>query len=206
MCTRFFIDKSAEEFRAITYLAKRSPLAKKFIAAGSRIYTEGEIRPTNVVPVIAPSPAGKRMVYPMKWGFSDKEHGRIFFNARSETAAQKPSFSEAWVSHRCIIPASFYFEWEHFKSPSGKERTGDKFAIQPRSSSCTWLCGLYRIEEGFPVFVILTREPEGSVKEIHDRMPLILPKEKCSLWIDPRTNPAELLPCALTDMITERQV
>ena len=68
----------------------------------------------------------------------------------------------------------------------------------------TWLCGLYRIEEGLPVFVILTREPGEGIRFIHDRMPLILPENCIGDWIRPDTKPEELLGDALTDMIFEK--
>ena len=68
----------------------------------------------------------------------------------------------------------------------------------------TWLCGLYRIEEGLPVFVILTREPGESIRFIHDRMPLILPENSIGDWIRPDTRPEDLLGDALTDMIFEK--
>ncbi len=129
---------------------------------------------------------------------------RSIFNARLETASEKTTFKDAWQSHRCIIPAYYYFEWEHFKSSNGKIKTGDKYAIQPTGSSATWLCGLYRIEEGYPVFVILTKEPTTEIAKIHDRMPLILPKEKINEWINPSSNPVDLIQFALSDMITEK--
>ena len=76
--------------------------------------------------------------------------------------------------------------------------------IQPKGSTITWLCGLYRIEEGLPVFVILTREPGEEIRFIHDRMPLILPEKYIDDWIRPDTKPEELLPEALTEMMFER--
>ena len=104
----------------------------------------------------------------------------------------------------CIIPAAYYYEWEHFKSPDGKVKTGDKYAIQPTGCTVTWLCGLYRIEEGYPVFVILTKEPTIELGKIHDRMPMMLPKDKIEDWINPSKNPEELIPYALLDMVTEK--
>lgn len=67
----------------------------------------------------------------------------------------------------------------------------------------TWLCGLYRIENGLPVFVILTREPAKEIRFIHNRMPLILPERYINDWIRPDTKPEELLPAAMTDMLFE---
>ena len=67
-----------------------------------------------------------------------------------------------------------------------------------------WLCGLYRIEAGFPHFVILTRDPGEAIRFIHDRMPLIMPEELIDRWIAPAENPETLLSSALTDMIYEK--
>ena len=141
----------------------------------------------------------------MRWGFTNPNHNSTVFNARAESAGQKPTFRDAWKSHRCIVPASYYFEWEHFKSPDGsRTKTGGKYIIQPQNAAVTWLCGLYRIEDGFPVFVILTREPGTSVAAIHDRMPLILPEEKIDEWIDPSADPNQVSEFALTEMVAEK--
>ena len=97
----------------------------------------------------------------------------------------KPSFSESWSRRRCVIPASYYYEWKHYKSIDGRDKTGAKYLIQPKGASITWLCGLYRIENDIPVFTVLTREPSGEVSQIHDRMPLILPESVIDEWITP---------------------
>ena len=172
MCCRYWFDESPE-LRPFVEEMNRSPLVEKFVITGP-ITTQGEVRPTNVVPVIASNKRGQKAVYPMKWGFSGRT---LLVNARSETASTKPTFSDAWKSHRCIVPASYYFEWEHLISNDGKKKTGPKYLIQPKDSAVTWMCGLYRIEEGLPVFVILTRAPGEEIRFIHDRMPLILPEE-----------------------------
>ena len=125
-------------------------------------------------------------------------------NARTETAAEKPTFQESWERRRCVIPVSWYFEWEHLIGNTGQKKTGDKYMIQPRGSSVTWLCGLYRIENNLPVFTILTREPGEEHRKTHDRMPLILPEDRIDQWIRPDTKPEELLPYTLTDMIFEK--
>ncbi len=199
MCCRYWVDESPE-IREIVEEMNRSPLVAKWHRIKG-ITEHGEVRPTDVVPVIAPDRRGARAVFPMKWGFSGRT---LLMNARSETAAAKPTFSEAWARHRCIVPASWYFEWEHRQGNDGKVHTGDKYMIQPKGSSMTWLCGLYRIEEGLPVFVVLTREPGEGIRFIHDRMPLILPEHLVEAWIRPDRRPEELLPHALTDMVFEK--
>ena len=206
MCTRYFMDDAPSELTEIMEAVKRSPLSDKFIRKfGRPVVTSGEVRPTDIAPVLAPNKNGKRSVYPMRWGFTNPNHNSTIFNARAESAGQKPTFRDAWKSHRCIVPASYYFEWEHFKSPDGsRTKTGGKYIIQPQNAAVTWLCGLYRIEDGFPVFVILTREPGASVAAIHDRMPLILPQEKIDEWIDPSADPNQVSEFALTEMVAEK--
>ena len=68
----------------------------------------------------------------------------------------------------------------------------------------TWLCGLYRIENGLPAFVILTKEPSPDVAHIHDRMPMILPKRAVREWINPAVKPEDLLPYAVSGMAAEK--
>lgn len=205
MCTRYALEKDLPELKEIADEVLQSLLAQRFVATHARpIVTSGEVRPTDIVPVIAPNAKGLKTVFPMQWGFLNKDNKRTLFNARVETAGEKPTFKDAWQSHRCIIPASYYFEWAHFKSPDGREKTGNKYAIQPSGCTLTWLCGLYRIENGYPVFVILTKAPTVELSKIHDRMPLMLPKDRIEDWINPSSNPEELLSYALTDMIIEK--
>jgi len=205
MCTRYALEKDLPELKEIADEVLQSLLAQRFVATHARpIVTSGEVRPTDIVPVIAPNAKGLKTVFPMQWGFLNKDNKRTLFNARVETAGEKPTFKDAWQSHRCIIPASYYFEWAHFKSPDGREKTGDKYAIQPSGCTLTWLCGLYRIENGYPVFVILTKAPTVELSKIHDRMPLMLPKNRIEDWINPSSNPEELLSYALTNMIIEK--
>ena len=199
MCSRYWTDESPE-LRPIVEEMNRSPLVTRWHET-TAVKSYGEIRPTDVVPVLAPNRAGKKTVYPMKWGYSGKS---LLINARSETAAEKPMFREDWARHRCIVPASWYFEWEHRLGNDGKKHTGDKYMIQPRNSTMTWLCGLYRIEKGLPVFAVLTREPGEEIRFIHDRMPLIMPEKLVDKWIRPDMKPEELLSCALTDMVFEK--
>ncbi len=205
MCTRYALEKDLPDLQDIADAVLHTALAMRFVETHGRpIVTSGEVRPTDIVPVIAPNSKGVKSVFPMQWGFLARDNKRTLFNARVESAAVKPTFKDAWRSQRCIIPASYYFEWQHFKNADGKEKNGDKFAIQPAGYTMTWLCGLYRIEQGFPVFVVLTREPSVEMSVIHDRMPLMLPKEKIDDWISPSSDPKELLPFALTDMIKEK--
>ena len=205
MCCRYYMEMSPE-LKPIVDEAMRSSLGDRMVRKlGRPLKTSGEIFPTDIVPVIAPDKNGQRAVFPMIWGFKTQT-GSSMFNARLETASVKPSFRDAWKNCRCIIPASWYYEWQHFVSSDGKEKTGDKFMIQPKGQSMTCLAGLYKIEDGFPYFTVLTREPSSDMKLIHDRMPLILPPEWIDDWIRPDGDPDRVKLYGLLDMICEKTV
>lgn len=201
MCCRFYME-SSPELRPFVEAANRSPLLFKMLEKTAKpMKTEGEIRPADLVPVLATSRAGKPAVFPMLWGFQGKQS--LLINARAETAAEKPAFRDSWQSHRCAVPASWYYEWEHLSSPDGKTRTGRKYLIQPEGSALSWLAGLYRLEDGLPRFTVLTQEPSPEVRAIHDRMPVLFPREVISAWIRPDQDPAPLLARSLRSMILE---
>ena len=208
MCCRYWMEESPE-LRPFVEAVNRSPLKDKMVSKLARpIKTTGEIRPTDMVPVVAPNAKGEAVVFPMIWGFSNPKAGQPLVNCRVETVATKPTWRESWERHRCIVPASWYYEWEHFVSPDGRTKTGNKYMIQPRGSRITYLAGLYRIEETaglkYPDFAILTREPSEEIRFIHERMPLILPKEAVTSWIRPEGNPNELIQTAIQDMVYEK--
>ncbi len=205
MCTRFFIDVSNEELQEITGRAEHSVLMERFRMRGpARLISSGEVFPTNITAVIAPNPKGNAQVYPMHFGFRMQEGRPPILNARVETAAEKPAFRDAWNAHRCVVPCSYYFEWEHLKDSAGKVITKDKYLIQPAGEEITWLGGLYRIRDGLPEFVILTREPADALRRIHDRMPLLLSREALADWLRPDRKPEDLLPSALTEVYFEK--
>lgn len=199
MCGRYYLDGTTETESFIVQMMK-SPLVRRWNDTCT-VKSSGEIKPTDVVPVIAPNRSGNKSVFPMKWGYTGKT---LLINARVETASEKPTFRDDWKSHRCIVPASYYFEWLHLRSNDGKTTTGDKYVIQPKGSSVTWLCGLYRLENEMPHFVILTRDATDPLRFIHDRMPLIMPEDLAGEWIKPDADPNALVDAALTDMIAEK--
>ncbi|MBR5065972.1 MAG: SOS response-associated peptidase family protein [Oscillospiraceae bacterium] len=203
MCVRFIMYSQPRDQDDFISEMMQSSLIKKFRDAGACVLTGGEARPTNVVPVIAPDRNGIKTVFPMRWGFRVPGLSLVV-NARTETAAVRPTFRDAWRQHRCAIPAESYIEWEHIAAPNGKTRTGDKFSIHPAEEPVTWLCGLYRIEDGLPVFTVLTREPSESVRHIHDRMPLILPESLIDAWVDPGRRAEDLLGHAVTALAADR--
>ena len=200
MCGRYYLEQTEEMAPWIDRMMK-SALARKWTDT-VRVNSSGEMRPTDVVPVIAPNRSGGKAVFPMRWGYNGKS---LLINAKVETASEKPTFRDDWKSHRCIVPASYYFEWEHLTTNNGKTVTGDKYMIQPKNSTVTWLCGIYRFENEMPHFVILTQEAAEPIRFIHDRMPLIMPDDLKDEWIKPDADPKALVSMALTDMFAEKR-
>ena len=187
------------ELRELVKEMNRSKLASRFTGEeGGLLQPEGEIFPSAVLPVLAVNKAGEQRVFPMTWGFSGPKG--LLINARAETAAEKPAFRESWAAHRCVIPASWYFEWEHDE----KKKAGQKYALRPEEQSLVWLAGLYRMEEGLPVFVILTRPADESVAWMHDRMPVMLPRAEIGGWIRPGGDPENAVRNCLTKVRWEQ--
>ena len=207
MCTRFYAALSPE-LRPIIEATRKMNIAEQMMRHLARPATMvGEIRPTDMAAVIAPNKRGERAVFPMLWGFYEENLHRPLVNCRVETARVKPLWSDSWKQRRCVIPASYYYEWKHYADSNGRIRTGDKDAIQPRGTDVTYLAGLYRIEESrdlkYPVFAVLTKTPTDDLREIHDRMPLILQESEIDKWISPDGEPNEVVAKAVTDVVIE---
>jgi len=85
-----------------------------------------------------------------------------------------------------------------------------KFAIQTEGSEITYIAGVYRYEEHsgmkVPVFTVLTKEAEGTVRDIHERMPIVLGKDSLQDWIRPDGDPSAIVEKALSNMVFETAV
>ena len=216
MCCRYYYNASDEPLRQMAELTRQSPLLDRFEQQASRAFMGGgEMAPGMIVPAAASNKAREQAIFPMQWGYRVEGEPRRaggarpnfwLFNARTETAAEKPAFRESWEKHRCALPASCYFEWEHFIRPNGKADTGQKYAFRPSGGGLLWLAGLYRLENGLPRFVVLTREPTEAIRAIHDRMPLVLAERDVAEWIHPDGDPWDIAKRAVTEMTMQKAV
>lgn len=154
----------------------------------------GEIFPGDKVFAAANSRAMNIRAFPMEWGFTGRDGKRII-NARSETAAEKPIFRESLACRRCLLPAKMYYEWDENHT---------KFAIRPQEEEVFFLAGLYRTENGKPVFSILTRPASDSVAEIHHRMPVILRAGMMRAWMNNENDPVRMMNDAVKSMMWEK--
>ena len=147
------------------------------------------IAPSQAVPVIFQDENGTRACVPMRWGLipswaKDPAAVRPAVNARAETLAERPSFRSPLARHRCLIPASGFYEWKK----SGK--VASPYYIHRKDDELFAFAGLYdlwRSPEGemTRTCVIITTPPNPLVSCYHDRMPAILRLEDEDRWIDP---------------------
>jgi putative SOS response-associated peptidase YedK len=157
------------------------------------------IAPTDEVATIRQDRHGpKRIFAKMRWGLipywaKDKSFGAKAINAVSETAAEKPAFKESMKKRRCLVPADGFYEWKKI-GPKKKQ----PFNIGMKDDGLFAFAGLWdrwKDSDGKVIesCTILTTEANPLLKDIHDRMPVIIEKDDYDLWLDPgMPDPAKL--------------
>jgi putative SOS response-associated peptidase YedK len=164
----------------------------------------GQIQPNyNVAPqqpiVVVIQESLKRILDLMHWGLvpfwaKEKSIGYRMINARSETAANKPSFKTAFKNRRCLIVNDGFYEW------MGSKGQKEPVFIKPKAKGPFAFAGLWEIWkskdnplEPYKSCTVLTTEASDSIAKIHHRMPAVLKPEAYDAWLDPmQRNPVEL--------------
>lgn len=161
MCGRYYIDINDLEYQRI-------------VDALAQLPKSGEIFPTDTVPAL--SSAGLSL---MQWGFPRYDGKGVVINARAETVTAKPMFAGPFAALRCLLPASFYYEWKK----EGTKRI--KYRMSLPGSPVLYLAGVARNYGNGqpPAFVILTRPAAAGIAFVHERMPLILPPDALEAWL-----------------------
>ena len=154
------------------------------------------IAPTQLVPVItSDSPKGFSFFY---WGITpdfgqNKPVSPKLINARAESVHEKVTFKSSFQKRRCLIPADGFFEW---KKLGKKTKIPYRFTL--REEECFAFAGIWEEYETVSgesqhTFLILTTSPNEQVNEVHDRMPVILPRNQEKKWLDTYSSEEELL-------------
>jgi putative SOS response-associated peptidase YedK len=177
MCGRFVLENTPEQIRETYRLTNVPDLSPRY-----------NIAPSQPVAVVRQHNGGDRELAFLQWGLvpawsKDAAIGYKMINARCETVQEKPSFRQAFLARRCVIPASGFYEWEK----SGKEKV--PHYIHLRDGQVMSLAGLWekwKSPEGkvLETCTILTTTANGLVKELHDRMPVILHSDELDLWLN----------------------
>jgi len=187
VCGRFNQTASGEEVAEAFGLDEAPELAPRY-----------NIAPTQPIAVIGIQPkTGRRGLALLTWGLVPRDalgKERGFINARSETAWEKPSFSEAFAQRRCLIPATGFYEWQKLDA-----RRRQPWLIRLATAGPFAFAGLWEpaaaVPGAGPTCTILTTEPNEIARPIHDRMPVILDPADYAQWLDPTvTIAAELRP------------
>jgi putative SOS response-associated peptidase YedK len=160
--------------------------------------------PTQQLPVVTQDET--RHLELMRWGLiprwaKDESIGARMINARAETLMEKPSFRPLLRARRCLVVASGFYEWQ--------KPTRTPHYIRASDESLLTFAGLYDIwrdRDGNSVasYAIVTTTPNELMAPIHDRMPVILPPEEATMWLDPDARESEPLLALLRPYPAER--
>ena len=186
MCGRFAVDSDIND------------LIEEFVADGGSVHDWApafNIAPTDPVPVVlerVKNGARERSIELGRWSIVpswSKELKLKFptFNARSETVTEKASFKSSVASKRALIPARGYYEWHTegtTKTPHfiGPEQGNVAFA----ALYSWWRDATIPDAEWMLTATILTMESVPELASIHDRNPVMLPREWWSDWLNPQ--------------------
>jgi len=189
MCGRFTLKSSARD------LAEAFPWLELPSSGMSPRYN---VAPSQAVPAVRND--GSRRIEPLRWGLvpffaRDPSIGDRMINARSETAAEKPAFREAFRHRRCLVFADGFYEWR--ENPGRRAKT--PMYVQVEDGRPFAFAGLWESwrgpgeDEPLRSCTILTTEPNERLRAIHDRMPVILREGDVERWIAPEPRPVAWL-------------
>jgi putative SOS response-associated peptidase YedK len=170
------------------------------------------VAPTNDVYAVLED-GSARKVEPLHWGLvprwaKDPSIGNRMINARAETLASKNAFKHAFSKRRCIIPADGFYEWKAVTAGGAGSAGGGSgrkakqpYFIHREDGEPFAFAGLWEVwrnpdapdQEEVHSCCIITGEPNDKVREIHDRMPVILPPGAWDSWLDPENHDLDLL-------------
>lgn len=151
------------------------------------------ITPNTHIRVLTPDKHGSLWLTAAYWSLipewmRDEVPSFPTFNARIETALDRPTFRDAARNHRLIVPMTAYYEWDKHKLP---------YCFTARDKSVLWAAGLFSIRPTDKArrlsCTILTRDAIGAAARVHDRMPVLLNHAAAMRWMQPTADPATLL-------------
>jgi putative SOS response-associated peptidase YedK len=164
------------------------------------------IAPTQLLPVVANGDVNRFEI--MRWGLvpswaKDLSVGNRMINARAETIAEKPAFRPALRRRRCLVPVDGFYEWKRSVDEHGVE-TKQPMYIRMKGGGTFAFAGLW--EEWGPdgevlSFTIITTGPNELMRGIHDRMPVIVPRERYGDWLRPGGSRDEVKAEAVTGLL-----
>src|SRR6267154_5567299 len=149
------------------------------------------VAPTQPIPVVR-LVDGRREFALVRWGLipswvKDPRGFTLLFNARGESAAEKPAFRNAMKRRRCLFPADGFYEWKQ----DGKNKRPYFVRLKgggPMAFAGLWESWMGPNGEEVETAAIVTTAASRSIAHIHDRMPVIVPPEAFDFWLDPNVD------------------
>jgi putative SOS response-associated peptidase YedK len=152
------------------------------------------IAPGDDVLAVTTSREGERRPDILRWGLvpfwaKDANTGFKMINARAETVAEKPAFRDALAKRRCLVLADGFYEWQRVEGQGSRKRK-QPFWITRADGVPFAFAGLWATwhgeDEVLRTCTIVTTEANSALRDIHDRMPVILPDGRAeAIWLDP---------------------
>ena len=153
------------------------------------------VAPMSMVPVVHETKDGERVAETMRWGLlpnwaKDEKFAAKLTNARAEGIADKPSFRQALRRRRCLLPSNGFYEWR--AEADGKQPWYISPRTVPGEPPLFAFAGLFEAwrpdgsaedAEWLLTCCVITTTPNSVMAPIHDRMPVILPREEWAAWL-----------------------
>jgi putative SOS response-associated peptidase YedK len=192
MCGRYATTRSAADLSMLFE-------ALDVTEAGTAVPVDYNVAPTDPVPVIRMSTSyAGRVLDIARWGLvppwaGDRRIGSRMINARAETVATMKAFARPFASRRCLIPATGWYEFAPDPTGRGKQ----PYFMTPRDGGPVVFGGLWSVwgdaGERLLTCSIVTTAAVGELTAVHNRMPLILGRDRWEPWLTARTDLADLL-------------
>ncbi len=121
-----------------------------------------------------------------------RKQGIPWLNARSETLLSSKMFRDAALKRRCLVIASHFFEWRHFKPEGAKKDIAYPYLIGVNDAEIFYMAGIWQpftdkeTGETMDTFAIITTGANSFMQPIHNtkkRMPTILTEDLAWKWI-----------------------
>ena len=176
MCGRYTVIANPEALRALFGYDEQPNFPPRYNVAPTQ--------PIAIVRLVD----GKRRFALVRWGLlpswvKDPKTFTLLINARGETVCDKPAYRAAMKRRRCLIPADGFYEWQ---------KAGDRkrpFYVHAKSGEPLAFAGLWETWQGpngeeLETAAIVTTAANRTLKPIHERMPVIVPREAFNLWLN----------------------
>jgi len=179
MCGRYALTATPEEVQALFGYLDGEDFPPRY-----------NIAPTQPVAIVRLDRDTRRFAL-VRWGLvpswvKDPKAFALLFNARADSAADKPAFRAAMRYRRCLFPASGFYEWRR-----GPGKTKQPYWVRPLGGGLIAFAGLWETwsdRDGGEIDTacILTTDANAAIAPIHHRMPVVIAPEDYDRWLDVR--------------------